>query len=285
LFLSGLVSGLMLGNLWKQWLENEWLAWSVGPFLAYSMSFAITTLILEVILRFKLISKKYLITYPGSNVRQLSTKTSEKGAETLSVWNQIIQAFWVVSGPAAILNKLVGKPLFSYIDGHPSLVKAYGELPSVTNVFITIIIMEVVGDFFLYWGHRIQHEIPFLWERFHKFHHSLKTPTPVGTLYIDNVDASLQGSLPVLLTWLIVRPHLFCFYLYIFLRIGENVVNHSGINHPLLNLICMKYDFLGRASIAHHDSHHKYSNHPKGAKNYAENFYFWDVLFGTYRRT
>lgn len=36
-----------------------------------------------------------------------------------------------------------------------------------------------------------------------------------------------------------------------------------------------------RASIAHHDAHHKYSNHHSNAKNYGETFWVWDALFGT----
>ena len=43
--------------------------------------------------------------------------------------------------------------------------------------------MVVVNDFFLYWGHRVQHESEFLWNNFHYFHHQLTTPTPVG-LYL-----------------------------------------------------------------------------------------------------
>lgn len=36
-----------------------------------------------------------------------------------------------------------------------------------------------------------------------------------------------------------------------------------------------------RASIAHHDAHHKYSNHHLNAKNYGETFWIWDAMFGT----
>jgi sterol desaturase/sphingolipid hydroxylase (fatty acid hydroxylase superfamily) len=36
-----------------------------------------------------------------------------------------------------------------------------------------------------------------------------------------------------------------------------------------------------RASIKHHDAHHRFSNHSKNAKNYAESFWIFDALFGT----
>mmetsp|Transcript_10581 Transcript_10581/g.15914 ORF Transcript_10581/g.15914 Transcript_10581/m.15914 type:complete len:268 (+) Transcript_10581:14-817(+) len=267
---------MMVVQFWQEWIKNDWLVWGVGPVLVYIMSFLAVSIFLEITLRSGYISNSYLLAY-GKERKVAVSKTVPLG-------KQISQIAWVLFGPTAILNGVIAKYLITYIDDDRAVVK-YKSLPDIWSVIIQIIMMEIIGDFFLYWGHRIQHEVPFLWESFHKLHHTLDTPTPLGTIYIDSTDATLQGGLPLILTWLIVRCHPLCFYLYIFLRIGENVVNHSGINHPLLNLICMKYDFLGRASIAHHDSHHKYSNHPKGAKNYAENFYFWDVLFGTYRHT
>jgi sterol desaturase/sphingolipid hydroxylase (fatty acid hydroxylase superfamily) len=57
-----------------------------------------------------------------------------------------------------------------------------------------------------------------------------------------------------------VRPTIGVFYFYAFVRIAENVVNHSGIDHPLLNILTLKI-LPGRASVSHHDYHHKYSNY------------------------
>jgi sterol desaturase/sphingolipid hydroxylase (fatty acid hydroxylase superfamily) len=41
--------------------------------------------------------------------------------------------------------------------------------PSAFEFIKQIVVMELVGDFGLYWGHRIQHTVPFLWENFHYF--------------------------------------------------------------------------------------------------------------------
>jgi sterol desaturase/sphingolipid hydroxylase (fatty acid hydroxylase superfamily) len=70
------------------------------------------------------------------------------------------------------------------------------------------------------------------------------------------------------------------FYLYTFLRLAENVVNHSGMECPILNVIALKFLPL-RAPVSHHDRHHKFSNYQKNAKNFGENFIIWDWLFGT----
>jgi sterol desaturase/sphingolipid hydroxylase (fatty acid hydroxylase superfamily) len=193
--------------------------------------------------------------------------------------------FWVVFGPTPLISLVGSVYIFSYlydISDDTDLNRKFNSDISPLKSFVEFMLLQIVGDFFLYWGHRIQHEIPSLWEH-HKLHHTLETPSPLGTLYIDSLDASLQGAIPILLAIAIVRPHLLMVYVYIFCRISENVLNHSGLDSVLVDTLTLKV-LPGRASIAHHDSHHKFSNYPKGAKNYGENFIFWDYLFGTLRK-
>ena len=49
---------------------------------------------------------------------------------------------------------------------------------------------------------------------------------------------------------------------------------------PLRNLLFLKF-LPFRAGVAVHDAHHRYSNYPKNAKNFGENFWLWDWAFGT----
>ncbi len=73
--------------------------------------------------------------------------------------------------------------------------------PTLASFLFDLTLALVVGDFFLYWGHRVQHESQYLYDNHHSFHHSLVTPTPAGTLYIDSIDATLQvraGECPYL---------------------------------------------------------------------------------------
>lgn len=77
-----------------------------------------------------------------------------------------------------------------------------------------------------------------------------------------------------------MRPHPLIFNIYVALRIGENVLNHSGLDDGLVNLLTLKF-LPGRASIAHHDYHHQWSNYGNNAKNFGENFWLWDWAFGT----
>ena len=49
----------------------------------------------------------------------------------------------------------------------------------------------------------------------------------------------------------------------------------------MIHLLTLKLSWLGRASVAHHDAHHLRSGHGGRAKNFGENFWIWDALFGT----
>ncbi len=53
------------------------------------------------------------------------------------------------------------------------------------------------------------------------------------------------------------------------------MLNHSGLDDWVVNLITLKC-LPGRASIAHHDSHHLLSTN-----NFGESFWCWDWAFGT----
>lgn len=118
----------------------------------------------------------------------------------------------------------------------------------------------------LHAGHRVQHESELLW-RCHKVHHSIDTPTPASTLYIHPVDAALQGSVPLALAAAAVRPAPAVLYCFLAARIGENALNHSGIDSALLDVLTLKRLPL-RAPAAFHDAHHKYCNHAWHARNY-----------------
>ena len=54
-----------------------------------------------------------------------------------------------------------------------------------------------------------------LWKRFHARHHELLTPTPTGTVFIEEADATLQASVPLLLANLLVRPACLTYLVYV----------------------------------------------------------------------
>ena len=86
-------------------------------------------------------------------------------------------------------------------------------VPGVPCAALQLLAMHVAGDFFLYWGHRCQHEglgvlvglppakSPWLWVSVHALHHTVRAPTPFATLYLHPLDTLLQVSLGVRLDW------------------------------------------------------------------------------------
>ena len=264
-------------NYWALWLQNPGLTWAVGPVLCYVVAYTSTAVFMEILIRTSWATDKFIIQTKGTSRPDAISKTQAK----IPMTQQIRNVTWQLFGPTAIVNAVLAYVLTQRFI--PRVV--YPLLPA--SLFTAVghfVFLELIGDFFLYWGHRIQHDIPYLWENFHYFHHTLDTPTPVGTIYIHSVDATLQGALPMLFALVLVRPHPLVAYLYVMCRIAENVLHHSGLDSGLLNALFLKF-LPGRACVAHHDAHHKFSNYSRNAKNYGENFWIWDYLFGTLRRS
>jgi len=249
------------------------------PFLAANAGFWLTALPLECIL------SRVLAASPSSTWRcffqpvewssisraQALTDTRSK----ITFGEQVRGAAVQICGPMA----MVGASLSAL--AMPRLLPAPTERwPEWYAVAIGLLVMELVGDFALYWGHRVQHESNFLWRNFHRHHHQTHTPSPISTLYINGVDATLQATIPLLVAAISARPHPITFGLYTFLRVGENTLNHCGMDSPLLRALSLKF-LPGRAAPSFHDYHHRFSNYAGQAKNYGENFWLWDVAFGT----
>lgn len=229
-----------------KWFSNSYLTWGVGMVLAYVIGFFTFMIPLEILIRQPFMSD-YLIEYPKSGTRMENMK---KMFSKIPFPIQAHNVFHSLFGVTSILNGITGYYLCCYFipfDGNinPGTIK---------DIMIQLVLMNLIGDFFLYWGHRIQHDIPYLWENFHSLHHSLDTPSPLGTIYIHSVDATLQGALPLIFAILSIKPHPIIAYTYVFLRIGENVINHAGIDCLLMNILTLKFLPL-RASIGHHVSY------------------------------
>lgn len=264
-------------------LASKWGVWGVMPVVAYVAGFLCTALPLEVLIRLPFM-RPFLIKY--KNVSESRESAWRKLHATLPlVPTQIVQVAWVLLGPVAIVNGV-----FAALIGDTLMPRDYAapiaaDVPSALTCLVQYLVMFVVNDFVLYWGHRLQHTIPALWKT-HAKHHTLDTPTPLGTIYIESNDATLQGALPILVATVIARPHPLVMWAFVALRVAENVVNHSGLRAGCVPFDLVSLKFLpGRASVAHHDSHHRFSNHGGDAKNYGESLVLWDWMFGSLRST
>ena len=260
---------------WKTLMGNKQLAYGLGPMLSYSLTYLTMACFLE-FLTAQPFMDKYMIRYSASVSRSTALEKTRKVASFSAQLSNVLSNLFGIGG---LISGAVIYVVAFIIGGLEAPITLLP--PSASEAVMQVIITEFFGDFLLYWGHRIQHDIAYLYEISHSFHHTLETPTPLGTGYVKTLDGILQHALPVAILMVTVRPHPLTLYFYIICRISESVWNHSGIDHQIVDIITLKFLPL-RAPIAHHDAHHKYSSYSKNAKNFGECFWIWDYAFGTY---
>jgi len=134
--------------------------------------------------------------------------------------------------------------------------------------------VEVIflSDLFVYWGHRLQHKVGFLW-RFHATHHSAEhldwlaahREHPIDSIYtigLINLPAFILGFPLETLAGLIAFRGLWAIYI------------HSNVRIPTGPL---------RVLFGAPELHHWHHDRDRFAGNYANISPLMDLLFGTYR--
>ena len=158
-----------------------------------------------------------------------------------------------------------------------------GAGSALLRAVVSVILMSVLSDCGLYWGHRLLHYSPWLWRHVHSVHHQVRDPTALSILLIHPLDTLIQQAAPMTLAALIVQPTLAAFYAFTCFHLAETTAFHSGLRPGWLSALAFAHArwVPGRASIAHHDNHHKYCNHGGRATNLGEALFVWDWAFGT----
>ncbi len=139
-------------------------------------------------------------------------------------------------------------------------------------IWLQILELIVLSDVLIYWGHRLQHRVSFLW-RFHAVHHSAEhldwlashREHPLDTLYtvtIINLPAFILGFPLEMLAGFFAFRGLWAVYI------------HSNVRLPLGPL---------RVLIGAPELHHWHHDRDRDAGNYANLSPLMDVIFGTYR--
>jgi len=129
----------------------------------------------------------------------------------------------------------------------------------------------VLSDFFIYWGHRLQHNNAFLW-RFHSVHHTAEhldwlaahREHPLDTIYtmgLINLPAFILGFPVETLAGLIAFRGIWAIYI------------HSNVRLPIRPV---------RWLIGAPELHHWHHDKDRNAGNYANISPVMDLLFGTY---
>jgi len=138
--------------------------------------------------------------------------------------------------------------------------------------YLQAIEVVLLSDLLIYWGHRLQHRVGFLW-RFHSIHHSAEhldflaahREHPLDTVYtmgLINLPMILLGFPIATLAGLIAFRGLWAIYI------------HSNVRLPIGPL---------RVLLGAPELHHWHHDLDRDAGNYANLSPLMDVLFGTYR--
>jgi sterol desaturase/sphingolipid hydroxylase (fatty acid hydroxylase superfamily) len=156
-----------------------------------------------------------------------------------------------------------------WIDGFvPTAVRTFvGAQPWWAQAIAVVLLSDLV----IYWGHRLQHRVGFLW-RFHAVHHSSEhldwlaahREHPLDSIYtvgLINLPALLFGFDVETLAGLIAFRGIWAIYI------------HSNVRLPIGPL---RY-LLGSPQI-----HHWHHDRDRDAGNYANLSPLMDVIFGTY---
>jgi sterol desaturase/sphingolipid hydroxylase (fatty acid hydroxylase superfamily) len=143
---------------------------------------------------------------------------------------------------------------------------------AVQPLWLQAIEVVLLSDLFIYWGHRLQHRVPFLW-RFHSIHHSAEhldwlaahREHPIDTIYtmgLINLPAFVMGFPIQTIALLLAFRGLWAIYI------------HSNVRLPIGPL---------RMLIGAPELHHWHHDRDRDAGNYANISPLMDLIFGTYR--
>ena len=269
---------VMSTSLLIPYMASPYICYGAGPVLAAAFGFLTAWALCALLEVASCEGKK--ITY-GNN-SPLRKDEIKKTQLSVPYSEQLTATLMTLLGPGAVLNcclsaVLIPRLMYTSLEDLPLV-------PSLETFILQLVSCYVIGDLGLYLGHRIQHENEWLWTTFHSFHHKLKTPAAVSTIYIHPIDMLLQASLPMLLAVFVTQAHPLVFAAYSFSRVAENTFNHSGLDSFVVRLVTLKF-LPGRASVRHHDEHHRYSGYSGNAKNYGEGFWIWDGMMGTSRKS
>lgn len=139
---------------------------------------------------------------------------------------------------------------------------------------------HIALDFWFYLYHRSCHEFDSIWW-IHRQHHATKHPTPILSIFAEDVQECLEifiiPSLATLITPKLSFPELYltiCYTLYV------EALGHSGIRadwpHPILGMVLRPFGM--ELAVEDHDLHHRFG---KSGKNYGKQTRIFDAIFNT----
>lgn len=145
---------------------------------------------------------------------------------------------------------------------------------NLPNGVSTVLYAYLFYSFLNYWGHRLKHSNGFLWQYFHKLHHSPSQMETKLTFYRHPVEIIFNTIVILLPVWLLgLSVEMVCAMLLI--EGALECFHHSNIHYDKFRYV----DWLIQTPEMHL-LHHEYGLHKYNYSPLA----LWDLLFFTYKR-
>lgn len=144
--------------------------------------------------------------------------------------------------------------------------------PTDWNLWLQLPLALVFGEFFLYWIHRLSHEVDFLW-RFHALHHSAPRLYFLNAVRFHPVDLALSVLAP-LIPLIVVGADERVVALHGLVSAVHGLFQHANL---VTRLGPVNWVFsMAELHRWHHSRVLEESN-----TNFGQNLIVWDVVFGT----
>lgn len=143
--------------------------------------------------------------------------------------------------------------------------------PTVLNVVFVFVASMFVFDAWFYWMHRLIHT-KLLYQRIHKWHHQVVTPTIWSNNSDTLLDTFFLQSYFLVAIFILPIP----FWVLILHKVLDQVtgmIGHSGYEYFPGKMSRYPSPFIG---VTFHDQHHQHV-----AYNYSTHFSFWDRVMKT----
>jgi sterol desaturase/sphingolipid hydroxylase (fatty acid hydroxylase superfamily) len=165
---------------------------------------------------------------------------------------------------------------FTRFLAYPVVYKMASRSESIQYSLFRMIVIFLVMDYLLYWWHRLNHRLPFLW-RFHQVHHADPDMDASTALRFHFGELLLSAAVRVILIFIfgISLPLLLAFDLTV---TSVALFHHSNLklNSKIENVLILFF-----VTPRFHQNHHSYFQKETDS-NYSAIFSFWDRLHGSH---
>jgi len=231
-------------------LNEDAVTYGLGTYTVLLASYVIPCVVFEIVDR-----SKFLRTYLIQPKKVESNFSLRRKALKMVVLNFAWLPFALYFGTPILKQNI---PKEGYIDTLP---------------FVGMIVASfLIDDLCFYVYHRVLHEYPALYKRFHKPHHVFTAPFAWTSHAVHPVEMMLQSVGAMIGPVLLFHMPLRYFWIWLAVRQLQGVLDHTGYEFPFDPLAMIP----GVGGTKFHDDHHKYFT-----KNYASCFSFIDDIFGT----